>query len=258
MDFETIEYEVKEEGVGIVSLNRPRRYNTVNALMMKELERFWADRLYDLDTHVIILKGNGKRGFCAGLDMKETMKMCPDWNPDAFYRFQARLARLNLAMRRTPQPVIAAVHGPAVGLGFSFALASDVRVITADARFCAAYINIGLGGADMACSYFLPRLIGSGRAYEFMLTGNYISAEEAMNLGLVSRVVMKDRLLDTALELARTMNSKNPMGLRLTKEAINMNIDAGGLEQALNMEDRNQTLLVLRGRMSKDNKSRYF
>jgi enoyl-CoA hydratase/carnithine racemase len=258
MDFETIEYEVKEKGVGILSLNRPRKYNSVNIQMMNELERFWADRLVDLDTHVIILKGNGKRGFCSGLDMKETMKMVPDWSADEFYRFQVRLARLNLAMRRAPQPVVAAIHGAAVGLGFSFALASDVRVITSDVRFGAAYINIGLGGADMACSYFLPRLIGSGRAYEFMLTGNYISAEEAMNLGLVSRLVRGDRLLDTALELARTMNSKNPMGLRLTKEAINMNIDAGGLEQALNMEDRNQTLLVLRGMMGKRDKSRYF
>jgi len=258
MDFETIEYEVREEGVGILSLNRPRKFNVVNIQMMKELERFWADRLYDLETHVIVLKGNGKKGFCAGLDMKETMKMAPDWSPDEFYRFQARLGRLNLAMRRAPQPVIAAIHGAAVGLGFSFALASDVRVITADVRFGAAYINIGLGGADMACSYFLPRLIGSGRAYEFMLTGNYISAEEAMNLGLVSRLVGEDRLLDTALEMARTMNSKNPMGLRLTKEAINMNIDAGGLEQALNMEDRNQTLLVLRGMMGKSDKTRYF
>ncbi|RLB21309.1 MAG: enoyl-CoA hydratase/isomerase family protein, partial [Deltaproteobacteria bacterium] len=102
------------------------------------------------------------------------------------------------------------------------------------------------GGADMACSYFLPRMIGAGRAYEFMLTGDFMTAQEARDLGLVSRLVGRDELMETALELARTMNSKNPMGLRLTKEAINMNIDAGGLEQALNMEDRNQVLLVAR------------
>ena len=102
----------------------------------------------------------------------------------------------------------------------------------------------------MACSYFLPRLIGAGRAYEFMLTGNNMTAEEAMGLGLVSRVVDREKLLDTALELARTMNTKNPMGLRLTKEAININIDTGGLEQALRLEDRNQALLVARGMMN--------
>ncbi|MBL7172032.1 MAG: enoyl-CoA hydratase/isomerase family protein, partial [Desulfobacteraceae bacterium] len=111
----------------------------------------------------------------------------------------------------------------------------------------------------MACSYFLPRLIGAGRAYEFMLTGSFMSAEEALALGLVSRVVETDQLIETALELAREMNSKNPMGLRLTKEAINMNMDAGGLEQALNMENRNQTLLVLRRKLGEgEKKSRYF
>jgi enoyl-CoA hydratase/carnithine racemase len=259
MNYETIEYESKDEGIGILSLNRPRRYNSVSHQMMEELETFWKERLYDLDTHVIILKGNGERGFCAGLDMKENVKMAPDMNTDQFYRFQARLARLNLAMRQAPQPIICAVHGAAAGLGFSFALASDVRVITRDARFSAAYINIGLGGADMACSYFLPRLMGAGRAYEFMLTGNFMSAEEAMALGLVSRIVERDKLMETALDLASTMNTKNPMGLRLTKEAINMNLDAGGLEQALNMEDRNQVLLVARAMLGKGEKtSRYF
>ena len=259
MAYETIEYEIKEKGVSILSLNRPRRYNLVNQKMMEELEGFWSERQYDLDTHVLILRGNGEKGFCAGLDMKEMIKILPEMGTDQFYRFQSRLGRLNLAMRRTPQPIICAVHGPAAGLGFSFALASDVRIISPDARFSAAYINIGLGGADMACSYFLPRLIGAGRAYEFMLTGNFMSAEEAMNLGLASRLVERDKLLESALELARTMNSKNPMGLRLTKEAINMNLDAGGLEQALNMEDRNQALLVARGMLGKDGKTgRYF
>jgi enoyl-CoA hydratase/carnithine racemase len=259
MDYETIEYVVKEGRIGIVSLNRPRKYNSVNHAMMAELEAFWKARLYDLETRVLILKGNGDRGFCAGLDMKEAMKMALEMNSEQFYRFQARLARLTLAMRQAPQPVISAVHGAAAGLGFSFALASDIRVITPDARFSAAYINIGLGGADMACSYFLPRLIGAGRAYEFMLTGNFMSADEAISLGLASRVADRDHLLETALELAGILSNKNPMGLRLTKEAININLDAGGLEQALSLEDRNQTLLVLRGLLEKGEKaSKYF
>ena len=259
MNYETLDYKVQEKGIGILSLNRPRRYNAVNQKMMEELEEFWRERQHDLDTHVLILKGNGEKGFCAGLHMREIMKIFSDMNTDEFYAFQARLARLNLAMRRIPQPIICAVHGAAVGLGFSFALASDVRVISPDAQFSAAYINIGLGGADMACSYFLPRLIGAGRAYEFMLTGDFMTAEEAMTLGLASRLVKRDKLLETAMALARTMNSKNPMGLRLTKEAINMNLDAGGLEQALNLEDRNQVLLVARGMLEKGEKtSRYF
>ncbi len=245
MEYETITYETPEKGIGILTLNRPKHYNSINHKMMEELEAFWKERLYDLETVVIILRGNGKKGFCAGLDMKETSKLAPEMNIPEFYRFQARLGRLNLAMRRVPQPIISAVHGAAAGLGFSFVLASDIRVITPDARFCAAYINIGLGGADMSCSYFLPRMIGAGRAYELMYTGEFISAEEAVGLGLVSKMVEREALLDTAMEYAKTLISKNHLGLRLTKEAINMNIDAGGLEQALNTEDRNQTILAV-------------
>ncbi len=245
MGYETIQYEVIEKGVGLLSLNRPEAYNAVNHKMMEELEDFWKERLYDLETIVIILKGNGEKGFCAGLDMKETVEMAPKMTPPEFYRFQARLARINLAMRRAPQPIIAAVHGAAAGQGFSMTLASDIRVISPDARFCAAYINIGLGGADMSCSYFLPRMIGAGRAYEFMYTGQFFSSQEAMDLGMVSKIVEKDKLLDTAKEYAKTLMSKNHFGLRLTKEAINMNLDAGGLEAALNMEDRNQVMLSM-------------
>jgi len=245
MDYKTIQYEVIENGLGLLSLNRPESYNAVNHLMMEELEDFWKERLYDLETAVIILKGNGEKGFCAGLDMKETLAKAPTMNAHEFYRFQARLARINLAMRRAPQPIICAVHGAAAGQGFSFTLSSDIRIISPDARFSAAYINIGLGGADMSCSYFLPRMIGTGRAYEFMYTGGFMSSEEAMQLGLVTKIVEKDKLLDTAKDYAKIMLSKNRMGLRLTKEAINMNIDAGGLEMALNIEDRNQTMLAI-------------
>ncbi len=245
MSYETIKFEVLEEGIGHLSFNRPAVYNAVNDTMMKELESFWQERLYDLDTAVIIMNGEGEKGFCAGLDMKDLGPMLAKMTPPEMYQFQARLCRVNLHMRRAPQPIIAAVHGAAVGQGFSMSLASDIRIISDNAKFCAGYINIGLGGADMACSYFLPRMIGTGRAYEFMYTGKNMVAQEAMNLGLVTKVVQREELMDTALEYARILNSKNHFALRLTKEAINMNIDCGGLEAALNMEDRNQILITV-------------
>jgi enoyl-CoA hydratase/carnithine racemase len=127
LGYETISYEMIEPGIGLLSLNRPRKYNSVNIQMMEELEAFWKERRHDLETHVVVLRGNGRRGFCAGLDMKEIMKTASHLSPDAFYRFQARLARLNLAMRQVPQPIVAAVHGAAAGLGFSFAMASDLK-----------------------------------------------------------------------------------------------------------------------------------
>jgi len=244
-EYRTIIWEVVEDGIGLLTLNRPAAYNSVNGEMLDELEDFWRSRLYDMDTRVIILRGAGEKGFCAGLDMRYTMENSSLANAADFYKFQARLGRLNLAMRRAPQPIIALVHGAAAGLGFSFVLASDIRIISTDARFCAAYINIGLGGADMACSYLLPRLIGAGRAYEIMYLGEFISAQEAADLGMISRIVDREALYDTGLAMARKIASRNPMVLRLTKEAVNMNIDAGGMEQALCMEDRNQVLLTM-------------
>lgn len=240
-------WEMVEPGIGLLTLNRPESYNAINGEMMMELENFWATRLNDSKTIVIVIKGAGEKGFCSGLDMKWSMKSVQENAGNLFenYRFQARLGRINLAMRRCPQPIIAMAHGAAAGVGFSFILASDIRVITPDSRFCAAYINIGMGGADMTCSYFLPRMIGAGRAYEFMYTGEFMSSEEAVNLGLVSKLVSREELYDTAMTYARKLMTKNPMGLYLTKEAINMNIDAGGLEQAACMEDRNQVLLMI-------------
>ncbi len=258
MEWETIEYRDVEQGIGVLSLNRPRVYNSVSHLMMKELEEFWDWASLKEDLNVIILKGNGEKGFCAGLDLKETARLAPTWDGRTFYGFQKRLGRLILRMRSAPQPIVCLVHGAAVGLGLSFALASDIRIASKDARFCAAFINIGLGGADMACSYLLPRVISPGRAAEMMLTGEFISAEEAYGLGMLSRVVERENLWATGLELARTLNSKNPMGLILTKEAINMNLDAPSLEHALQMEDRNQALLFLRGKATGQKSSRFF
>lgn len=243
MNYETIAYETLEPGIGLLALDRPNTYNAVNQRMMEELEHFWSVRENDVDTRIVLLRGNGDKGFCAGLDMKEAMQLQQHMDAHRFYHAQCRMGRLMLKMRQVPQVIVCMVHGAAAGIGFSFAMASDVRVITTDARFSAAYINIGFGGADMACSYFLPRMIGAGRASEFMLTGNFMSAQEAMSLGFASRMVERDKLAETAHEIARTMNGKNPAGLRLTKEAININMDIGGLEQALGVENRNQALL---------------
>ena len=240
---ENLIYQAKDH-IGYLTLNRPNNYNAFDRQTIEEFEAFWRDRRYDESVRVIVLDGGDAKGFCAGLDMQtygpEMFKMPPT---DA-YNGQARMARLLLAMRMAPQPIISCIHGAASGFGFSLAMASDIRILAEDARFNAAYINIGLGGADMASSYFLPRLIGSGRANEFLLTGNWMSAEEAMQLGFASRLVPREKMLETAGELAQTMASKTPLGLRMTKEAINVNIDAGGLEASLQMEDRNQMMVM--------------
>jgi enoyl-CoA hydratase/carnithine racemase len=241
---ETLLYRT-EGRIGWLTLNRPNAYNAVDTQMLTELEEFWRDRLNDTSVTVIILDGGAAKGFCAGLDMKTLGPQMFADKTTEMYIGQRRLSRILLAMRRAPQPVICCVHGSASGLGFSMTMASDIRIITPDARFNAAYLNIGLGGADMAASYFLPRLIGTGRASEFLLTGTWLTADVAHHLGYASRVVERENLLPTAREIADIMLTKNPLGIRMTKEALNYSVDAQGLEAAIEMEDRNQVLMIL-------------
>lgn len=212
--------------------------------MIETLHRLLDEMMDNGNVRVLILTGAGEKGFCSGMDIKESAPKLFEATCDQIYHYQSIASALIAKMRRIPQPIIAAVNGVAAGAGFSFALAADIRIITPQARFNAAYINLGLGGADLASSYFLPRLIGAGRAHEFLLTGEFMSASEAMALGLTSRMVEKAELMNTAYEMARKMVEKNPLGLRMTKEAINLNIDAGSLEQAMQLENRNQSFLI--------------
>ncbi|WP_300674631.1 enoyl-CoA hydratase/isomerase family protein [Desulfoluna sp.] len=241
----------RQEGkIGRLTLNRPDKYNAFDMEMVLAFEAFLHDRRYDEETTVIVIDGGDSKGFCAGLDTETYAPEIFKMTPVKAYDAQARMSRLFLAMRQIPQPIITCIHGAAAGIGFSLAMASDIRILAENARFSAAYINIGLGGADMASSYLLPRLIGAGRAYEYLLTGNWMDAPTALSLGFASRVVAKEVMLDTAMGLATTMTGKNPMGVRMTKEAINANLDCAGLEAALQMEDRNQMMIAYTYRMT--------
>jgi enoyl-CoA hydratase/carnithine racemase len=243
MDYTTITFTA-DGPIGLLTLNRPAKLNALNQAMIEELDHLLGELAANRDIRVVILTGAGEKGFCSGLDMTETAAQLFEVTPDLIYFYQSRTSMLFYKMRRIPQPIIAAVHGAAAGAGFSFAMAADVRVVTPQARFNAAYINIGLGGADLCSSFFLPKLIGTGRAYEFLMTGDFMSAQEAKELGFVSRIVEREKLMETAYEIANKMVSKNPVGLWMTKEAINMNLDGASLEQALHLENRNQAFMI--------------
>ena len=140
------------------------------------------------------------------------------------------------------RPIISLVHGPACGGGFSFVLASDIRIAGESSKMNAAYIRIGLSACDMGSSYFLPRLVGTSVASELMLTGRFINAERALSTNLVSEVVPDQDLEKAAETYINEMLATSPMGLRLTKEGLNMAIDAAGLEAAMALENRNQLM----------------
>ena len=127
--------------------------------------------------------------------------------------------------------------------GFSLLLASDVRYGAPDLRMNAAYIKIGLGGCDMGASYFLPRLVGSSVASEYLLTGRFMTADKALACGLLSEVAPQEELLGKTLAVAEEMLQTSPLGLRLTKDALNLNIDAASMEHAFGLEDRQQIML---------------
>jgi enoyl-CoA hydratase/carnithine racemase len=247
MGDETLIYETEGE-VGILTYNRPEKVNAVNKKMVEELYDFWQARQRDFDTRVIIITGAGEKGFCSGLDMKAvaTEFVPADGKPTAESTFdgQIHFSVIMRLMRSCPQPIVAAVHGPAMGAGLSFALASDIRLASEDAFFCAQYINIGTGGADLSSSFFLPKLVGWGRAAEMCMTGIRVPADEAYRIGLVNQVYPREELLPAARAMADVMCSKNRFGLRLTKDAFNAALNGSSLEDANRMEDRNQALII--------------
>jgi enoyl-CoA hydratase len=160
---------------------------------------------------------------------------------------QRRFSSAIMRMHRAPQPIIACLHGPATGGGFSVALAADLRIAGESARMNCAYIRVGLGGCDAGSSYFLPRIVGASVAGELILTGNFIDAARAERVGLVSRVVADSALEETARGLAADVLRNSPLGVTLTKECLSASIDASSLEAAIAMEDRNQILAAQEG-----------
>ena len=249
-EYKTLEVE-KRGAIAIVTMNRPNKLNALSGQLINDLHACFSKMCYDFESRVIILRGAG-RAFCAGADLEQLTTGTPtetgsqyEMGPVQYqyYMAQCVLSEIVVFMRRCPQPIIAAVNGHAVGGGFSLALASDIRIISESARMNAGYIRIGLSGCDMGSSYFLPRILGFSRAAEYLYTGRVIDAATADKIGLVSRVVPEDKLLDAALELAEEMLLTSPFGLRMTKEAYNLNVDAPNLESALNIENRNQSLL---------------
>ena len=246
MEFKTLKFAEPEPGIGLITLNRPDRLNALSLDMVEELRALFSQLHGHKQVRVIVITGEG-RGFCAGADLKDARlrQEFPTDYPDPtvhLVAIQERYGNLALEMRRLPQPVISAVNGPAAGGGMCLALASDVVIAGPRATFIASFINIGLSGGEMGATYFLPRRVGSARAAEILLTGRAVEAAEAERIGLVNRVVEENRLMEAALEMARSMLGKTPMGLRLTKEALTLNLTAPSLEAAVELENRNQSM----------------
>jgi enoyl-CoA hydratase/carnithine racemase len=239
----TLIREAPSDGVVLLRFNRPERLNALNEELVGELQQALATLATEYDVRVVILTGAG-RGFCSGIDVRNFGPSMLDANDPAIdrMRFQERMAALPKAVRALPQPVIAAVNGPAVGGGLALCLASDVRICSASASFANAAILLGLSGAEMGMSYYLPRIVGLSVAADWMLTGRAVPSEEAFQRGLVSELVDDDHLIDHAVERASQIAALSPLGVQMTKRALQVNTDASDLAAAVELENRNQVI----------------
>ena len=235
MSFENLLIE-RDGAVTVITLNRPKVLNALNAQTMDELTAALDAVAADREVRAVILTGGGDKSFVAGADINELAVQTPVGGRDHARRGQRLFDRIE----RLGKPVIAAVNGFALGGGCELAMACTVRLAADTARFGQPEINLGII-PGYAGSQRLPRLIGRGRAQELLLTGDMISADEAYRIGLANRVVPAAQLMDEARKLAHTLAAKAPVAVRYILDAV-----ASGADMAFaEAEDHEATLFGL-------------
>jgi enoyl-CoA hydratase len=233
--------------VALVTLNRPERMNSMAFDVMIPLRDALEEVSLDNDTRVVVLTGAG-HGFCSGADLEDAGTI-----PNIAGLTRSSIAQRSMellhdviaALRRMHQPVVAAVNGAAIGGGFCLAVAADIRLAAEGAYFRAAGINNGLTSTELGISYLLPRAIGSSRAFEIMLSGRDVDAAEAERIGLVSRTVPGDQLLEQCYELAERIIGFSRVGVESTKRMLWSSLDAGSLHSQMDAEAHAQLYVRL-------------
>lgn len=224
MHYQTLIIEIKDS-IGIVTINRPDKMNALNSVVMDELKQVFTDLAVNDAVSVIIITGNGQKAFVAGADISELNKLSMIKGKEFAEKGQAVF---NL-IETMNKPVIAAVNGFALGGGCELALSCHFRIASENAKFGQPEVNLGIipgyGGTQR-----LTRLVGSGRAMEYILTGDMIDAEEAFRIGLVNRVYPQAQLLDRTLELAAKIKSKGQQAVRLAIKAVNICDEVSAVE----------------------------
>jgi enoyl-CoA hydratase len=233
--------------ITLVTLNRPERMNAMAFDVMIPLRDTLREISFDNETRIVVLTGAGD-GFSSGADHKDdgiVPHIAGLTVPAIARRALKVLDDVILSIRDMHQPVIGAINGAAIGGGLCLAAACDIRIASTQAYFRAAGINNGLTSAELGLSYLLPRAIGASRAFEIMLSGRDVDAEEADRIGLVSRVVEPGALLDSCYELARRISGYSQIGVELTKQLLWSSLDAGGLHAHMNHEGHAQLYVRL-------------
>ena len=242
---EFIRIEQPQPKVSVITLDRPERMNAMSFDVMVPFREALEEVGHDNATEVAVITGVG-RGFCSGADLEDA-GIPPNIGglgvASIGQRSMGYLSDIVTTMRRMPQPVIAAVNGAAVGGGMCMSLGADIRVASEGAYFRAAGINNGLTATELGVSFLLPRIIGSGRAFEIMLTGRDVHAAEALSIGLVSQVTTDEELLPACYEMAAQISGWSQAGVQLTKKMAWAGLETSSLEAAIGNETTAQLFM---------------
>jgi 2-(1,2-epoxy-1,2-dihydrophenyl)acetyl-CoA isomerase len=223
----------RRDGVALLTFNRPERMNAIGGTLKQDIAAAIAHADDDVEVRVIVLTGAGA-AFCAGGDVKEMAEQLASGGRPLEEKIRPARDAMLLAIHEARKPVIAAINGAAAGAGMNMALAADIRIASSTARFSQAFIKRGLS-LDSGATYFLPRVVGLSKACELAFTGDTLDAQEALRLGIVSRVVATEDLMATAHELAVRIAAGPPVAIRLAKQAIYRG-QHGDLRDALGRE----------------------
>lgn len=216
---ETFRFEEREGAIGVITLDRPDTLNSLTFEVYDELRRFFAHLADRPAVRAVVITGAG-RGFCSGGDVNAIIGELFARKSEGLLAFTRMTGDVIRNMRALRKPIIAAVNGVAAGAGAVIALASDVRIVSAQAKFGFLFVKVGLAGADMGAAHLLPRVVGLGRATELLMTGRAVEAEEAERIGLANRVVAPERVLEEAEVFARALAAGPGFALGMTKELL--------------------------------------
>ena len=234
-------YEVSE-GVGYLTLDRPERLNALTFEVYRELTDAFAALRDEPEVRAVVIRGRG-RAFCSGGDVRDIIGELQGRDAEGLLRFTRMTCELVRNMRLLRKPVIASLNGTTAGAGACIALAADLRVASTEARIAFLFVKVGLSGADMGAAHLLPRHVGLAKATELLMTGDFITAEEAARIGLYNRVVAPDRLEDETRALAERLARGPAFALSMTKEMLDRELDVS-LDTALEWEAQAQAVCM--------------
>lgn len=238
---ESFLYE-QSRGIGTITLNRPERLNAITFEVYRELTDFIAGLREEADVRVVVITGAG-RAFCSGGDVRDIIGALQGRDAEGLLDFTRLTCELIHNMRALPKPIIASLNGTTAGAGACIALASDIRIAAKEAKIAFIFVKVGLAGTDMGATYLLPRVVGLAKATELLMTGEFISADEAERIGLYNRVVPRDQLETATREFAEKLAQGPALGLAKTKEMLNRELHMG-FESALEAEALAQALCM--------------